>query len=63
MKKIGVVGAGLVGSCFKGLDDFEVVHRRRFRPPLSTVALSIWRSGSGRMRRSTRTTATARARF
>ena len=26
MKKIGVVGAGLVGSCFEGLDEFEVVH-------------------------------------
>ena len=27
MKKIGIVGTGLVGSCFKNLDDFEVVHR------------------------------------
>ena len=31
MKKIGVVGAGLVGSCFKGLDDFEVVHRNEWK--------------------------------
>ena len=30
-KKIGVVGAGLVGSCFKGLDDFEVVHRDEWK--------------------------------
>ena len=31
MKKIGVVGAGLVGSCFEGLDDFEVVHRDEWK--------------------------------
>jgi len=31
LKKIGVVGAGLVGSCFKGLDDFEVVHRDEWK--------------------------------
>ena len=30
-KKVGVVGAGLVGSCFKGLDDFEVVHRDEWK--------------------------------
>lgn len=30
-KKIGVVGAGLVGSCFKGLDEFEVVHRNEWK--------------------------------
>ena len=27
MKKIGVVGEGLVGSCFKGKSDYHVVHR------------------------------------
>ena len=31
MKKIGVVGDGLVGSCFKDLDDFEVVHRNEWK--------------------------------
>ena len=31
MKKIGVVGAGLVGSCFLGLDDFQVVHRNEWK--------------------------------
>ena len=31
MKKIGVVGAGLVGSCFKGLDEFEVVHHDEWK--------------------------------
>ena len=31
MKKIGVVGAGLVGSCFKGLDEFEVVHHHEWK--------------------------------
>ena len=31
MKKIGVVGAGLVGSCFKGLDEFEVVHHNEWK--------------------------------
>ena len=30
-KKIGVVGAGLVGSVFKELDDFEVVHRNEWK--------------------------------
>ena len=31
MKKIGVVGAGLVGSCFKELDEFEVVHHNEWK--------------------------------
>ena len=31
MKKIGVVGAGLVGSCFKGLEGYEVVHRNEWK--------------------------------
>ena len=31
LKKIGIVGAGLVGSCFKGLDDFEVVHHGEWK--------------------------------
>ena len=31
MKKIGIVGAGLVGSCFLGLDEFEVVHRDEWK--------------------------------
>ena len=31
MKKIGVVGAGLVGSCFKDLDEFEVVHHNEWK--------------------------------
>ena len=31
MKKIGVVGAGLVGSCFKELDEFHVVHRNEWK--------------------------------
>ena len=31
MKKIGVVGAGLVGSCFEGLDEFEVVHHNEWK--------------------------------
>ena len=31
MKKIGVVGAGLVGSCFKDLDGFQVVHRNEWK--------------------------------
>ena len=30
MKKIGVVGSGLVGSIFKGLDEYEVVHRNEW---------------------------------
>lgn len=30
-KKIGVVGAGLVGSCFLDLDDFEVVHHNEWK--------------------------------
>ena len=25
MRQIGVVGSGLVGSCFEGLDEFEMV--------------------------------------
>ena len=29
-KKFGVVGAGLVGSCFKDLDEFEVVHHNEW---------------------------------
>ena len=32
MKKIGVVGVGLVGSCFTDLDDFEVVHHHEVVP-------------------------------
>ena len=31
MKKFGVVGAGLVGSCFKELDEFHVVHRNEWK--------------------------------
>ena len=31
VKKIGIVGAGLVGSCFKGLDEFEVVHHNEWK--------------------------------
>ena len=31
MKKIGVVGAGLVGSCFEGLDEFEVVSHKEWK--------------------------------
>ena len=31
MKKIGVVGAGLVGSCFKELNEFEVVHHNEWK--------------------------------
>ena len=30
MKKIGVVGAGLVASCFEGLDEFEVVRHNEW---------------------------------
>ena len=30
MKKIGVVGAGLVASCFEGLDEFEVVSHKEW---------------------------------
>ena len=30
-KKIGVVGAGLVGSCFEGLDEFELVHHNEWK--------------------------------
>ena len=32
MNKYGVVGAGLVGSLFEGLDDFEVVHHDEWLP-------------------------------
>jgi len=30
-KPVGIVGAGLVGSCFKGLDGFEVVHHNEWK--------------------------------
>ena len=30
-KKIGVIGAGLVGSCFKDLDEFQVVHHNEWK--------------------------------
>ena len=38
MKKIGVVGAGLVGSCFKDLDDFEIVHHHEWKDYVSNWA-------------------------
>ena len=31
-KRFGVVGAGLVGSLFQGLEDFDVVHRDQWQP-------------------------------
>ena len=31
LKKIGVIGAGLVGSIFKELDEFQVVHRNEWK--------------------------------
>ena len=30
MRQIGVVGSGLVGSCFKDLDGFEVVRHKDY---------------------------------
>ena len=38
VKKIGVVGAGLVGSCFKGLDNFQVVHRNEWKDKIQSWA-------------------------
>lgn len=32
MAKYGVVGAGLVGSIFKGFEDYEVIHRDEWQP-------------------------------
>lgn len=41
VKKIGVVGAGLVGSCFKGLDNFQVAHRNEWRDKIQNWAVVV----------------------